>query len=72
MSFAGHVQNGVVVFDEPSTLSEGTAVEVTPCEPAPSVPTHYDLFHEVIGRAVGLPEDMAKNHNHYIRGGPKQ
>jgi predicted DNA-binding antitoxin AbrB/MazE fold protein len=28
MSFIGHVQNGVVVFDEPITLQEGTEVEV--------------------------------------------
>jgi len=28
MSFTGHVQNGVVVFDEPVTLPEGTVVEV--------------------------------------------
>ena len=72
MSFTGHVQNGVVVFDEPIAMPEGTRVTVSSCTPTPPAPTHYDLFREVIGQAVGLPEDMAKNHNHYIRGGPKQ
>ncbi len=28
MSFRGHVHNGVVVFDEPLALAEGTAVRV--------------------------------------------
>lgn len=28
MSFRGHVQNGVVVFDEPVSLPEGTAVHI--------------------------------------------
>lgn len=28
MSFTGHVKNGVVVFDVPVTLPEGTAVQV--------------------------------------------
>ena len=28
MSFKGHVENGVVVFDEPATIPEGTVVEV--------------------------------------------
>ena len=38
----------------------------------PVLPTHYELLHDIIGQAQGLPEDMAINHNHYIRGGPKQ
>jgi|SRR5579859_6217038 len=28
MSFQGHIENGVVVFDEPVTIPEGTAVRV--------------------------------------------
>lgn len=30
MSFTGHVENGVVVFDEPMTFAEGTKVRVEP------------------------------------------
>jgi hypothetical protein len=30
MSYQGHVENGVVVFDEPAQLAEGTAVRVEP------------------------------------------
>ena len=72
MEIEGTVQNGVVILETGSPLPEGTRVTVTPRELAPPMPTHYDLFREVIGQAVGLPEDMALNHNHYIRGGPKQ
>jgi hypothetical protein len=30
MSFQGHIHNGVVVFDEPAALPEGTKVRVEP------------------------------------------
>ena len=30
MTFQGHIENGVVVFDEPVPLPEGTAVHVEP------------------------------------------
>lgn len=71
MSFAGHVRNGVVVFDEPVTLPEGTVVEVA-VRPAPEQATHFERFKEIIGAAVGLPEDFAENHDHYIHGTPKE
>ena len=34
MSIQGHVQNGVVVFDESASLPEGTRVIVEPVAPA--------------------------------------
>jgi hypothetical protein len=71
MSFSGHVQNGVVVFDVPVALPEGTPVEVAVrigSEPA----THFERFREIIGAATGLPEDFAENHDHYIHGTPKR
>ncbi|MBI3821384.1 MAG: hypothetical protein HY289_01745 [Planctomycetes bacterium] len=33
MSLTGHVQNGVVVFDIPNTLPDGTAVKIEAIEP---------------------------------------
>jgi hypothetical protein len=73
MEIEGTVHNGVVVLESASALPEGTRVKVTaPDTRPPAAPTHYDLFHDVIGQAEGLPEDLANNHNHYIRGGPKQ
>ena len=71
MSFQGHVENGVVVFDEPVTLPEGTAVRVQPVT-TPSRKTLAERFKNVIGAGVDLPEDMARNHDHYLHGTPKQ
>ena len=73
MEIEGTVQNGVVVLESESSLPEGTRVKVTaPDSGPPGLPTHYDLFRDIIGQAAGLPDDMAKNHNHYLRGGPKK
>jgi hypothetical protein len=41
MSFEGHIQNGVVVFDEPVGVAEGTAVRVEVIAP-PGKSQHAD------------------------------
>ena len=71
MSLPGHIENGVVVFDEPVSLPDGTAVRV---EPVPEVPrkTLAERFQNVIGAGIDLPDDMAKNHDEYLHGTPKQ
>ncbi len=71
MSFEGRVQNGVVVFDEPVALPEGTVVRVEPTA-APPRKTLAERFKNVIGAGVDLPEDLAKNHDHYLHGTAKQ
>ena len=70
MSFQGHIENGVVVFDEPVSLPEGTTVriEVIAVEPRPTL---AERFKDIIGTARDLPEDMADNHDHYLHGTPK-
>jgi hypothetical protein len=71
MVYTGRVQNGVIVLDEATALPEGTEVRVEPVgidEPK----THYELFRNVIGKAEGLPPDMAENHDHYIHGAPNR
>jgi hypothetical protein len=79
MELEGIVRKGCVVFDEDVKLPEGLSVKVSlpdeavgalPESPPPS--TDYELFREIIGKAVGLPSNMALNHHHYIRGGPKR
>jgi hypothetical protein len=70
MILSGTVQNGVVVFDPGTTLPDGTRVEIAEVSNL-SGESHFELFQDVIGQAVGLPDDMAANHNHYLRGGPK-
>jgi hypothetical protein len=34
--------------------------------------TLADIFAAVIGKAEGLPQDMAEQHDHYLYGTPKQ
>jgi len=70
MSFEGHIQNGVVVFDEAITVPEGTAVRVEVVLPPRK--TLAERFKNIIGVDVDLPEDLAKNHDHYLYGTPKQ
>jgi len=77
MSFTGHVQNGVVVFDEPVTLPEGTAVEVAVREVHGSdsnkSPTLWDRLKDVVGKADGLPADASVRTDHYLTHGlPKE
>jgi hypothetical protein len=71
MNYIGEMRGGVVVFPAPVPIPEGTKVEVALHESA-KPPTHFEQFQEIIGQAVGLPEDMALNVTHYLRGGPKQ
>ena len=70
MSFHGHIENGIVVLDEPLTVPDGTTVRVEVIALAPK--TLADRFKNVIGTGVDLPEDLAKNHDHYLHGTPKQ
>ena len=70
MSFQGHIVNGVVVFDGPMSLPEGTEVRVEPVA-APARKTLAERYKNIIG-AVELPEDMAENHDHYVHGTPKK
>ena len=70
MSYRGHVVNGVVVLDQ-ATLPEGTEVRVEPV-PETARKTLADRLRRVIGRAEGLPVDMADQHDHYLHGTPKK
>ena len=80
MTYRGQVRNGVVVFDGSAPLADGTIVEVAPAQPAGQAPATEaggepswgDVLKDVIGKAEGLPSDMARNHNHYLHGSPKR
>ena len=81
MTYRGRVKNGVVVFDDRADLPEGAEVSVsvrsvkttsrTPKRKR-KIPTLYDRLKPLIGKAKGLPPDLAKNHDHYIHGAPKR
>ena len=72
MSYTGKVQNGVVVLPPEAKLAEGTKVRVEPMEDEEVVPTLEELLAPLAGKAVGLPSDMAENHDHYLHGVPKK
>ncbi len=79
MVYTGHVQNGVVVLDEDAQLPEGAAVRVELLAPAADEPLLDDhgqtlgqKLMKYAGKAVGLPEDAARNHDHYLYGTPKR
>ncbi len=75
----GHVKNGVVVLDDTVTLPEGLAVQVELPAGEPEEPV-LDNSRQTLGRkllkyagkAVGLPLDAARNHDHYLYGIPKK
>ena len=79
IEYRGHVANGVVVFDEPVALPEGTEVRVAPSvtnSTAPQseeqAPTWYERLKPLIGSVKGKPPDWAENHDHYIHGTRKR
>lgn len=71
MECMGKVRGGVVVLEDGDKLPEGTVVRVQAVE-EPSLPTLAELFKDVAGKAVGLPSDLAANHDHYLHGLPKK
>jgi hypothetical protein len=78
MTYRGHVQNGVVVLDNPKALPEGVQVTITPLKRTTKTtkrkrpPSLYDRFKPFIGMAKGLPADYAENLDHYLHGRPKK
>lgn len=73
MSFRGHVEKGVVVFDEPAAIPEGTVVEVVVCDltPAddPAGSSLWDRLKQVAAKAEGLPPDASTRVDHYLTHG---
>jgi hypothetical protein len=67
MTFRGHVQSGVVVFDGPQAPPEGAAVEVAVVS-VDDTGSLRDMLLEFAGTIKGLPGDMAAQHDHYIHG----
>lgn len=73
MCYLGKVKNGVVVLDGEVTLADGTIVRVEPVEPEQSSSTSLgERLMRVAGKAVGLPADLARNHDHYLHGRPRK
>ena len=78
MVYRGHIKNGRIELDEQVRLPEGAPVEVSVAGQQGASgtdelgPTLYERLKPVIGSAKGLPPDLARNHDHYLRGAPKR
>jgi hypothetical protein len=72
VTLEGTVRNGAIVLDDPVALTDGMRVEVTikPLLKAASPLGEILLRHA--GKAEGLPEDMAGQHDHYLHGTPRR
>ena len=66
MAYRGHIEHGVVVLSEPLALPDGTDVEVSSL-PAKSPRQIGAGLSKLAGKAVGLPADLAENHDQYRR-----
>ncbi|MCA9442004.1 MAG: hypothetical protein KC964_14450 [Candidatus Omnitrophica bacterium] len=77
MNYKGIVKNGNIELENGVHLPDGTPVSVEVEEavsPSESEPqrTLYEIFEGIIGSIDDFPEDMAKNHDHYLHGAPKK
>ena len=75
MVLAGHVQNGVIVLDDPVPLPEGALVHVEVVQlqsQQPNGRSLFDVLQPVIGKATDLPVDAALNVDQYLYWQPKQ
>lgn len=72
MTYAGTMQNGVIVFPQPVAIPNGSEVRVAIVDKIDDdAPTQLDML-EFAGIVDDWPEDMAENHDHYIHGTPKR
>ena len=74
MVYRGHVENGVVVFEKPGALRDGTKVTIElfrerkPKAKAAKVRNVNSALARLAGKAKGLPADAARNIDHYLYG----
>jgi hypothetical protein len=72
MKYTGKVRDGVVVLEGSPPLKDGTVVAVEPLEQTSRGSNLGQRLKRFSGSAKGLPQDMARNHDHYLHGRPKK
>jgi hypothetical protein len=72
MSFHGTVVNGTIVLEGQVQLPEGAMVEVQVKDTPKAVSPLGEMLLKHAGKAQGLPEDSAAQHDHYLYGTPKK
>ncbi|HEV3119455.1 MAG TPA: hypothetical protein VGY58_20530 [Gemmataceae bacterium] len=59
---------GTIVLDQPAPFPEGTRVEITIQERPKAASALGQALMKLAGTAVGLRQDMAAQHDHYLHG----
>ena len=75
MTLRGRIAGGLVVLEDPKALPDGTEVKVEPVKRPRHRTQEPDLSDKLLkwaGTCKGLPHDLARNHDHYLHGGPKR
>ena len=74
MSITATVENDTIKLPPGVHMPDGTRVSIETTEPAAEVPRRSlaERYAKYVGLADDLPEDMAKNHDHYLHGAPKR
>lgn len=74
MTYRGKVRNGVVEFEEGPIPPDGMIVQVDPIlsDEGAAAKQLSETLLEFAGIVDDLPEDLARNHDHYLHGRPKK
>jgi hypothetical protein len=74
MIYIGKVANGTVILPPDMQLPDGTQVRIAPLVPMPHVTRRDQVadLQEIAAGLTDLPEDMARQHDHYLYGTPRQ
>jgi hypothetical protein len=79
MELAGVVQNGVIIPENGAALPEGARVRIilepvegTIKQASGAASPLGEILLKHAGKAQGLPEDLAEQHDHYLHGTPKR
>jgi hypothetical protein len=78
MVYRGHVENGTIHLDGAPPLPDGVEVEVRllaeklPENGDDQVPSLFERLKDVVGKAEGLPSDLAENHDYYLHAQAKR
>lgn len=72
MTYKGHVENGIIVLDEPVMLEEGTTVEVAILGKQPSTAvldtngSNRERYASLFGVLDDMPADWSERHDGYL------
>ena len=77
MTITAKVENDTIKLPADVHLPDGTEVTIEPTVSLPEAAsksrgTFAERYTKYVGIADSLPEDFARNHDHYLHGAPKR